>query len=40
MKVVLFVAILLATVSADQFVPISKKPYGFTFGAHDGELHI
>jgi len=37
--IVVFV-LLVALASADQFVPIPKTPYGFTFGAKDGQFHI
>ena len=40
MKIIFMVTVLMILVSADQFVPIPKKAYGFSFGAPDGELHI
>ena len=40
MKGVLAVLLLVSFVLADQFVPIPKKAYGFSFGAHEETLHI
>ena len=40
MKIALIVVTLVALTAADQFVPISKVPYGFTIGDPEGTLHI
>ena len=40
MKVLLLIAMSMVMGMGDQFVPIPKKAYGFSFGAHDGALHI
>lgn len=40
MKIALLLLSLIAFALADQFVPISKVPYGFTIGDPEGELHI
>lgn len=39
MKIILTL-LLIALASSDQFVPIPKTPYGFSFGSPDGPLHI
>jgi hypothetical protein len=40
MKSIVILVLMVALASADQFVPIPKTPYGFTFGAADGQFHI
>lgn len=40
MKIVVVLVVLLGLAMADQFVPISKVPYGFTIGDPEGTLHI
>lgn len=40
MKILVFLVVLCGVVMADQFVPISKVPYGFTIGDPEGTLHI
>ena len=40
MKILIVLLALLSIFSADQFVPIQPKPYGFSIGAPYGDLHI
>ena len=40
MKIATILLCLVALTMADQFVPISKVPYGFTIGDPQGTLHI
>ena len=40
MKTIAIIGLLLVLVVADQFVPISRDPYGFSFGSEDGHFHL